>query len=162
MSQGIIEIVTKSGEDYFRRREPGLPVWDAPRPSLLRGLEHGRRIAALKRDILSELLGSGSPLLIRHADDPNERDVPGAWDLVASSTWVVPPDLDLRNPAVDHWLFSLGNWRCYQSPTAVESSFPDAFRSAARNLLAWMESQSIDVLIDSFHDDSDWVVAVRS
>jgi hypothetical protein len=101
-------------------------------------------------------------IILRHHEPPSDYSVPGNWQPAAAATWLVPSDLNLDDPAVNRWLFVLGDWTFYSAPHPVEGKWPDVFRSTAGELVTWMNAQSIRVLIESFHDDTDWVVALGS
>ncbi len=118
-----------------------------------------------------------------HKEPPEEYGVPGTWQpagdrslkaaatdpvaagfslrpLAGEATWIVPPDFSLDDPVIRHWLFDLGDWRFYIAPGPVAGKSPDVFRCSAAELLAWMSANSVLALIESFHDDTAWVVAL--
>jgi hypothetical protein len=94
-------------------------------------------------------------------ESPQEWEVPGEWQPASKATWLVPPNFNLDHPAVQSWL-SVGNWTFYRAPAPAEGNWPDSFRCGAAQLLAWMRTKSVQALIDSFHDDTDWVVALST
>lgn len=53
-----------------------------------------------------------------------------------------------------------GNWQLYVSPQPVVAHI-DALRAPVEEVLAFMERNEIRLLVDGFHDDSEWLVAVR-
>lgn len=55
----------------------------------------------------------------------------------------------------------LGNWQLYAADKVLTARLPDAFRSAPDEVLAFMGSHGIVALIDVFHDDTEWCVALR-
>jgi hypothetical protein len=146
------------GGDILRRREPALPVWDLRQPGLF-ARQRRKAVAACRRELLTTLLGSGGPVFLMHGDPPERNGIPGNWQPAGRATWLVPPDFNPDHPAAAYWLFSLGNWTFYTAPTPAEN-MPDVFRCSASELLAWMNARSVQALIDSFHDDTDWVVAL--
>jgi hypothetical protein len=89
------------------------------------------------------------------------------WEAVAAcrrevagqATWLVPPDFNPADAAAVRWL-SLGGWTFYRAPGPVLGKWPDVFRCGAPELLAWMSARSVQVVLESFYDDTDWVVAV--
>jgi hypothetical protein len=117
-------------------------------------------MTALKIELLSQVLASSSPVFIVHQEPPDDYEVPGNWQRTDDSTWRVPADLDLTDSVSKNWLFGVGNWCLYSAPAAVDGICPDAFRMSASELSSWIHENSVAVLIDSFHDDSDWVVAL--
>jgi hypothetical protein len=96
-----------------------------------------------------------------HPELPKEYNVPGNWQSAGEATWLVPPDFNPDDAGSKHWL-SLGDWRFYGAPGPVQGKSPDVFRCRAAELLAWMSARSVRVLVESFHDDTDWVVALSA
>jgi hypothetical protein len=142
----------------LRRRDPVLPVWGLGWPGLF-ARQRRKAVAACRRELLTTLLGSGGPVFLVHGESPEQNGIPGNWQPAGKATWLVPPDFNLDHPDVGYWLFHLGDWKFYRAPAPAEKSV-DAFRCSASELLAWMRARSVEVLIDSFHDDTDWVVAL--
>jgi hypothetical protein len=103
------------------------------------------------------LLSSQEPIYLMH-ELPQDWEVPGNWQLTNEGTWLVPPDFNWDDPAVQSWL-AVGNWQLYSAPAPAEGNWPDPARCRAGDLLAWMKTRSVRALIDSFHDDTSWVVA---
>jgi hypothetical protein len=160
-SQHVTEILSRRESTDIRRRDGPLPVWDLGRPGFFARHRRQRReaVAACRRELLNALLGCHGPIFLMH-ETPQGYEVPGAWRPVGGATWLVPRDFNLDHPAVGYWLFALGNWRLYRAPALAEGNWPDAFRCAAGELLAWLKAKSVWTLIESFHDDTDWVVAL--
>ena len=160
-SKHMNEILSRRQGADIRRRDGALPVWDLGRPGFFARHRRQRReaVAACRRELLNTLLRGPGPIFLTH-EPPQEYEVPGEWERAGEGTWLVPPGFDLDHPAVAYWLFALGNWRLYRSPAPAEGNWPDAFRCAAAELLAWTRAKSVCALIESFHDDTDWVVAL--
>jgi hypothetical protein len=155
------EILCRWESTDIRRREGFLPVWDLGQPGFLARHRRQRReaIASCRRETLIAFLeGEGSVFLVH--EPPQDYEVPGDWQRVGVATWLVPPDVNLEHPAVAYWLFVVGNWRLYRAPAPTMGNAPDAFRCRAAELLSWMQAESVQALIESFHDDSAWVVAL--
>jgi hypothetical protein len=150
------------GED-IRRRDPDLAVWDLGWPGLLARHRRQRReaFAACRRDLLTTLMGSSGPAFLMHSEPPAEYEIPGDWQPKGEATWLVPPDFNPDDPVGSHWL-SLGAWRLYSAPGPAEGKWPNVFRCRAAELLDWMNGKSVCALIESFHDDTDWVVALSA
>ncbi len=159
--QRMNEILSRYEGVDIRRRDSALPVWDLGRPGFFARHRRRRReaVAAGRREVLNALLGSPGPVFLMH-EPPQEYEVPGQWQPAGEGTWLVPPDFNFGHPAVGYWLFALGNWRFYRAAAPAEGDWPDTFRCAAAELLAWMRARSVMALIESFHDDTDWVVAL--
>ena len=54
----------------------------------------------------------------------------------------------------------LGNWQLYTAPLPLRSPLPDSFRVEPATLLAFMRAHRVSLLIDAFHDNTDWSVAL--
>jgi hypothetical protein len=151
------------GED-IRRRDGSLPVWDLGRPGLFARHRRQRReaVAACRRELLATMLGFERPVFLMSPGTPEEYEVPGHWQSAGQATWLVPVDFDPDDPAAQNWLFAIGDWRLYRAARPAEGKSPDVFRCRAAELLDWMNAHAVQALIESFHDDSDWVVAVAT
>ena len=55
----------------------------------------------------------------------------------------------------------LGNWQLYAADHALPIPNPDTFRTRPESILQFMRSNGITLLIDVFHDNTDWCVAVH-
>lgn len=153
----LLSILERYANANVRPRDRARRVWDLTDPSLsLRATP----IDPCKREILRTLVREGETAFLTHHEDPNEQGVPGHWQSTGLRTWNPPRDLDVDEPATGHWLFTLGNWCCYVSASPVLGGWPDPARSSSEALLAWMERTGVQVLVDSFHDDVSWVVAL--
>jgi hypothetical protein len=95
-----------------------------------------------------------------HPDNPADYEVIGEWVSAGLSTYRIPPLLDLEDPGTKQRLFNLGNWQAYVAARPVESGWPDPARIAPTELVSWMSRTGLLVLVDSFHDDVSWVVAI--
>jgi hypothetical protein len=93
---------------------------------------------------------------------PRDYEIPGDWQLAAGSTWLVPRDFNIDHPNVNHWLFDLGDWRLYSALGPAKENSPDFFRCSAAEVVSWLNDNSVQALIESFHDDTEWVVAFGS
>jgi hypothetical protein len=162
VGEQLSEILSRWQSEDVRRRDGSLPVWDIGRPGLF--ARHRRRrqevVAACRRELLTTLLRSDAVIYLMHHEPPREYDVPGSWQPAGTATWLVPPGFDLGDPVVMHWL-ALGDWRFYSAPGPAEGG-PDVFRSSAAGLMAWMSGKRVRALIESFHDDTEWVVALAT
>ena len=156
------EILRRSEGENIRRRDPALLVWDLRRPGLFARHRRQRReaVTACRQQLLTTLVVWDGPVFLMHPEPPKEYKVPGNWQPAGEATWLVPPDFNPGDAAGKHWL-SLGDWSLYSAPGLVQGKWPDVFRCRAAELLDWMSGKSVRVLVESFHDDTDWVVAVR-
>ena len=56
---------------------------------------------------------------------------------------------------------TMGNWQLYAADRPVEA-LPDAHRTSPADLIFFMTANRITLLIDAFHDDTDWCVAIAA
>jgi hypothetical protein len=54
----------------------------------------------------------------------------------------------------------LGNWQLYAASEPLRIPTPDTFRDPPEAVLAFMAAHGVVLLIDVFHDDTDWCIAV--
>jgi hypothetical protein len=143
------------------RQRPGVPVWELHEPGILasQGSNRRRSIEAAKRALLTTLASQTTPFFLLHPDDPADYCAAFAWEAAGTQTWRVPRALAFDEPGLSEWLFTLGNWQAYLAPSVVLGHWPDPFRSDSFTLLSWMQKSGILALIDSFHDDSGWLLA---
>ena len=69
--------------------------------------------------------------------------------------------LDVTNDAIAHWHFTLGLWTVCSRNTTLEQ-LSGAFRSSSAESRSWIESRGIEVLVDRFHDEASWVLALST
>jgi hypothetical protein len=138
-------------------------VWDIADPRALARDRQPRtqNVDRCKRRILETLLAVPEPVFIAHPDDPEDDEVPGEWLSAADGTWRLPRDLDLDHPNVKSWLHSLGNWVIYAAPQPATLPCPDTSTPCEPELIGWMTESAVSVVVDSFHDDDSWVVALE-
>lgn len=154
------EILLDWQSEDIRRRHPALPVWDIAWPGLFSRRRRRRReaVAACRKEVRRTLLEGSRPVFLMPNDSPKENEVPGHWEPAGEATWLVPPEFDPDEPRTMRWL-SLGDWRLYTALKRTRGNSPDVFRCRAADLLAWMSANGVRVLVESFHDDTAWVVA---
>lgn len=151
------------------RRDGAYTVWHLNEPGLFARSGGSRRQAVqqCKRRLLELFAETGSAYLC-HSEDPAESGANGPWVPGQSQTTALPTKIDLDDQGTQYWLFSLGNWHAYVAPAAIHyaapassnARWPAPARSRAEALRDWMPQVGILALIDSFHDDVSWVVAV--
>jgi hypothetical protein len=160
----MIQVLRRWQNEDIRQRDQSVAVWEVGRPGLFARHRRQRRqaVAACRRELLTTMLASDGPLFLIPPGPPEEYEVPGEWCPAGAATWLVPMDFTPDHPAVQYWLFTIGNWRLYRAAGAVEGKSPDVFRCNAGELLAWMNANAVEALIEAFHDDTEWVVAVST
>lgn len=144
------------------RQDPDVPVWHLDEPGLLAPQAKARRQALLRGKVamLTALATHPNSAYLLHPDNPADSEVNEEWVRTGSSTYRIPPLLDLNDPGTKQWLFNLGNWQAYVADRPVGNDWPDPARAAPKELVSWMSRTGLLVLIDSFHDDVSWVVAI--
>jgi hypothetical protein len=92
-------------------RDPEVPVWHLNEPDLLAPQAKTRRQALLRRKVamLTALATHPSSAYLLHPDNPADYEVNGEWVSTGSSTYRIPPLLDLDDPGTKQWCFNLGN-----------------------------------------------------
>lgn len=145
--------------EHLARRHPKAEVWALGIPGLL-SRRRGRVASRCQDALFRSLAAAPSPVLICHPESPREHEVPGEWQEVGPSTWYLPRSLDLTAGETRHWLFALGNWTVYGAPEPVLRDWPDPFRTDPERVIEWMEEHAVGYLVDSFHDNTDWLVAL--
>ena len=162
LGEHMNEILCRWQGTDIRRRDRISGIWDIGWPWLFAVSRRKRHyaVAACRRELMATFVESAAPIFLRHPEPPQEYSVSGNWRPAGDATWLVPSEINLDDPAVKHWLFALGDWRLFQAPRLPATESPDAFRCSARDLVEWMSANSVLALIESFHDDAHWVVAV--
>lgn len=119
----------------------------------------GRLGEKLRGDLLDLVLGSGRDLYIRH-EDPIDWEVPGTFTATRHcGTWRVGGDVDPRAAATAAWL-EVGDWTLYRGPEVVDWPLPDLARAPAAAILELVAEHRLELLVDAFHDNASWMVAV--
>jgi hypothetical protein len=55
----------------------------------------------------------------------------------------------------------MGNWQMYAAAQPLTRRTPNTFRSTSEAVLSFMAEEKVLFLIDVFHDDTDWCIALR-
>jgi hypothetical protein len=158
------EILCRWQSADIRRRDCLYEVWDVGWPWLFASRRRQRReaVASCRRELLTTLLESDGSNFLSHHEPPQEYEAPGNWQPAGEATWLVPADFNVDDSVVKRWLFVLGDWCLYKGLRPLERGGPDVFRCSAREVVAWMSANSLWALIESFHDDASWVVALNT
>ncbi len=76
------------------------------------------------------------------------------------STWVVPPAVATQ--AMLDGPLRPGAWQVYLGAHAMGSErLPDLFRDDLPNAVAFSETHGVPVLLDAWHDNSEWRVLLE-
>lgn len=81
------------------------------------------------------------------------------WERVAEHTWLLPPSMPSR--ASLHGYFETGVWQMYVAEGPVEASdLPDLFKFDSNEGAKRLAGLGITALIDAWHDNTEWRVAI--
>lgn len=53
-------------------------------------------------------------------------------------------------------------WRLYAAPGPPAAHLPDSFRDPPAAVVAFMVTWEVSLIIDAFHDNTDWCVALNA
>ena len=97
------------------------------------------------------------PRFLRFDERPTEWGL--EWIAEGRHTWRVPETEPAATTLRD--FLHYGNWTLYAAPAAVASDdIPDFFRGSPSELQRWIDQHGVVLLIDSWHDDTAWCVAL--
>lgn len=164
-------------EDNVELRGPEHQYRTASSTSELAGVltTHGRELDAvglweLERDLDNNLLDAqidvmealrglaGSTFLTTHEDMElvAQRD---GWKHVGEHTWMIPDSM--ATPVLIQAHLEAGAWQMYVGPSAVAATdLPDLFKGDQSTLSEAIAGLEIVALIDAWHDNTEWRVAV--
>jgi hypothetical protein len=150
-----------SGRDV-RPREASL-VWDIRLPGVLSRLFGGRQraaaVQAMRDRILQSIRESSESILMTHQEPPTEYEVPGSWTQVGSWCYRLPKDVELHAREAQAWL-SLAGWTIFQAHEPPADWNAQMLRRSPAEIVTWMRSRQVSVLVDSFLDNVEWTIAV--
>jgi hypothetical protein len=155
---GFAELRTALEAGPARRQAQDADVWIVSRPSWWDGLRGAGATESTKRQILRAIWDVPQPLFFL-CEEPGDPDLApflhqelGAWRIDAQSD----PDRFYAAYPVS----ALGNWQLYGAPAPVDGKWPDSFREEPSAIIRFMQTHRMTLLVDSFHDDTDWCVAL--
>ena len=157
MDPALSAIASTLDASRAQRPDPGLHVWRLEYGPLLKLLRDSE-VARSKASLLDAAWQLPGPLFFAPGN-PIEEDLQPfvqpdgrAWRIDKSRT---ASDFYATEPAS-----RLGNWQLYAAERPVEA-LPDAHRTSPADLIFFMTANRITLLIDAFHDDTDWCVAIN-
>jgi len=115
----------------------------------------GTAVDHLKVRLLELVCADGAPFLHYDEDPPSQPEL-ASVSVLEPGVFRLPTAIHGR--ALLEWL-ALGNWLLYIAPRRLTASM-DLCRSSDDQVVAFLEHSGAKVVIDSFHDDVSWVVAV--
>ena len=104
-----------------------------------------------KRELIDRLSNKGCTLMFFYEESPDEGF---PHEKLNDHVTLVPPPY--RYEALEKWLY-LGNWQAICPPNQHYVPF-DTFRTSAVEIQERMNELKIEIIIDSFHDDTEWNV----
>jgi hypothetical protein len=117
-------------------------------------LEGSRQAVEVVKRHLLEAASESGPVFVHYDDQP-----PPGLDIsqISVDLWLVPKSQS--GQLLLEWLY-MGNWVLYPGKNPI-SRLIDFARASAESVSMFVEQHDIPFLIDSFHDDVSWTVAVR-
>jgi hypothetical protein len=113
------------------------------------------QVELFKVAVLEEVCRESRPFVHYEESPAGAPELAGTTE--SHGVWQLP--MGARGKAILKWLY-LGNWQLYIR-TEPLSYIPDLCRSTDSEIRAFLAQSGADCVIDSFHDDVSWVVAVR-
>lgn len=158
MSTNLAEICAILEASPARRREPSLDVWRLNTGPWWRLFTAYQALEETKARLLTAAWRLPLPLFLVPEEPLAEEWAPfltpdpPVWRIDRTRT---PDSFHRTEPAS-----TLGNWQLYAAPHPVGVPGPDCFRARPDEVLRFMRANAISLLIDVFHDDTDWCIAV--
>ena len=87
-------------------------------------------------------------------ESPPIEEVFAGIRAIHDGCWQVP--LGAHGTELLKWLYA-GNWQLCATPEPPQT-MPDLCRASDDEVRAFMKNASVSLIIDAFHDNSDWVV----
>jgi hypothetical protein len=115
------------------------------------------RVEEVRRQVLEQVLATASPVVIAYGEEaPQQPELAARVSEVGKGRFqlVGRPPLE----ALQNWL-DYGNWQlaCPKLPDSLE----DLARATAQRVSQFVDENSLEFVIDSFHDDVYWVIGLR-
>ncbi len=154
--EGIQRLLQSLGA---RRPVPGLPVYELRRmlwPPILRAVElHKRQL-----ELFDAIRTLPWKAYLHGSEDPVEWELAGPWVEAGPRTWVLPPAVGTA--ALLEGPLGTGAWQVYLGAHALASELlPDLFRGDLADALAFSERHSVPLLVDAWHDNTEWRVLLE-
>lgn len=158
----ILRILAKQPAHVARQVEPSVAVWELNDPSVFTRNRKtiSSQVDGCRREILQSFIQASERCSIVHGEDPDRADVPGTWERVAPTTWILPRDADLNDHRTEYWLTSPGDWVVYAGAAVIVDDWIDPFTRDRLNLVTWMGMRGVEAMISAFPDAIEWRVAL--
>jgi hypothetical protein len=141
-----------------RRRTAGKDVWLLDTGPWWRFFSNFQRLESTKESLLEAAWRLPCDLFFVPEEPLNKELVPFLQH--DGTAWRI----DKRRSSKEFYgtepASGLGNWQLYAAMKPLASRTSDTFRASPEAILAFMAAHGVVLLIDVFHDDTDWCVAV--
>ena len=142
-----------------RRLSAVYPVYEL-RAGFLPFSRRTRSLAERQRQVLSSVRQLSWPVYIRTSERPPAWHLPGVWAHAARETWAIPREV--ASERLLETLLLAGGWELYLSPEPVDpTAIPDLFDASLPEAFATVEAMGIPVLVDAFHENTEWRVLLQ-
>jgi len=140
------EALRAGGAEEIRGKTPIFELAEATSPQVL-------------REVLDLARSFEGTMYLLPSEDPRHRAPEFTWVNPDSDTWELPADAS--NEALLTGLLSDGAWRVYVAgrPAPAED-VPDLYRGPTIAALDFLERYGATVVIDAWHDNTQWKVAL--
>jgi hypothetical protein len=109
-----------------------------------------------KNECLDACSQEGLALLFSYDEDPKDMlENPDSVQRIEANKYLVSPPYSFEK--LNPWL-RYGNWQAVYPENTNYGSI-NIFKSSQEEIEEFMNAHSIDVIIDSFYDDTEWKVA---
>ena len=141
-----------------RRESQGKDVWLLDTGPWWRLFRDFRRLEATKVAVLAAAWRLPWPLFLL-PEEPLEPEL-AAFLSPDGAAWRVDKTKSAEAFYQTEPASSLGNWQLYAAEQALTVATLDTFRVTPEEVLSFMAAHNVMLLIDVFHDDTDWCVAL--
>jgi hypothetical protein len=119
-----------------------------------------RTLGARQTRVLHAIQSLDELAFLAPPESPESWEAPGSWIEAGPGTWQLPVDV-AANLLLSSFLHT-GNWYLYLGPNAVPpSELPDTYKVQVSDVEAFMQQHELWLLLDAFHDCSEWRVFLR-
>ena len=133
-------------------------VWHVPSARLWSGAEQPARARSIRDAAFSALANSGLLVFLRSHEDPQDPELMGRLVEHPNGAWSVRDPASLASLVRDE--LCAGNWTLYAASGPLSEPVPDPFRAEPQDLVDLLRRGGVTLFVDSFHDDTEWIVAI--
>lgn len=92
-------------------------------------------------------------------EDPHEWELTGPWIHAGAHTWIIPHQQSSES-LLEGYL-AAGGWTVYLAPYALQGANVPSLFDAPEEVCEYLRSHGVPVMIQAFHDNSEWRVALE-